>query len=453
MVECCNRRNLLFKTTLHYSNLGEVSKREPISITLEINQHTTNHNQRTLAVDKPSWPAILSWSLYDFANTIFSMNVISLYFPLWVTVDKGGEDILYSFALSGSMVLVALSMPLFGAFSDRMGRRIPLLVGLTLLSVFFTGSIGIFDHLIWGLVFFSLANFGYHAALVPYDALLPQVSTGYSVAKVAGIGVALGYVGAIVGIIMIKPFVSESGRIASFIPTAILFLIFSLPCFFMVKEGKGRVVTLSWSSLREEASKIKNTLASTTKYPGLLRFLIANFIYCDAVNTVIAFMSVYAHQVVGFSDSKIRILLIVSTTFAIVGSAFFGWITHRMGAKGTLVVVLGVWIVGLVVAMVSFSPLMFWMVGPLVGIALGGTWVSARVLVIDLSPPEKIGEIYGLYNMGGKFGFILGPLVWGSIVWAFRGLGILKYRIAILSLLIFIVGGLYLLRKVPEKRG
>ncbi|MBW1839564.1 MAG: MFS transporter [Deltaproteobacteria bacterium] len=367
-------------------------------------------------------------------------------------MDKGGEDILYSFALSGSMLLVAISMPLLGAFSDRMGRRIPLLIGLTLLSVFFAGSIGIFDHLILGLIFFALANFGYHAALVPYDALLPRVSRGYAVGRIAGIGVALGYVGAILGIMMVKPFVSESGRAASFIPTAALFLVFSLPCFFMVKEGKGKAAVISWRAVREEALKIKNTLVSTAKYPGLLRFLIANFIFCDAVNTVIAFMSVYAHQVVGFSDDKIRILLIVSTTFAVAGSLLFGWVTDRLGAKRTLMVVLGIWIIGLVVAMVSFAPALFWMVGPIVGIALGGTWVSARVLVIDLSPPEKIGEIYGLYNMGGKFGFILGPLVWGAIVWAFSGLGILRYRIAIFSMLLFIVGGLYLLRKVPVAR-
>jgi len=72
--------------------------------------------------------------------------------------------------------------------------------------------------------------------------------------------------------------------------------------------------------------------------------------------------------------------------------------------------------------------------------------------VVDLSPPEKVGEIYGLYNMGGKFGFILGPLVWGTIVWAFGGLGLLKYRIALSSLLFFIAGGLYLLRKVPSSK-
>ena len=379
------------------------------------------------------------------------MNIISLYFPLWVTVDKGGEDILYGFALSLSMILVAFSMPLLGVLSDRMGRRIPLLVGLTLLSVFFTCLIGVFDHLILGLLFFVLANYGFHAALVPYDALLPRVSRGSSVGKVAGIGVALGYVGAIVGILMVKPFVSESGRGASFIPTALLFLVFSLPCFFMVKEETRKASTIFWLNIWDEFAKIKNTLLNTKKYPGLLPFLVANFIYCDAVNTVIAFMSVYAHQVIGFSDSMIRIFLIISTVFAIAGSLIFGWTTDHLGAKRTLMVVLYVWIFGLVVAIVSFSPFIFWMVGPIVGVALGGTWVSARALVVDLSPPEQIGEIYGLYNMGGKFGFIIGPLVWGTIVWAFGGLGIIKYRIAISSLLLFLIGGLYLLRKVPEK--
>ena len=379
------------------------------------------------------------------------MNIISLYFPLWVTVDKGGEDILYGFALSLSMILVAFSMPLLGVLSDRMGRRIPLLIGLTFLSVLFTCLIGVFDHLILGLLCFVLANYGYHAALVPYDALLPQVSRGSSVGKVAGIGVALGYVGAIVGILLVKPFVSEAGRGASFIPTALLFLVFSLPCFFMVKEETRKASTIFWLNIRGEIAKIKNTLLNTKKYPGLLPFLVANFIYCDAVNTVIAFMSVYAYQVMGFSDSMIRIFLIISTVFAIAGSLIFGWTTDHLGAKRTLMLVLYVWIFGLVVAIVSFSPFVFWMVGPIVGVALGGTWVSARALVVDLSPPEQIGEIYGLYNMGGKFGFIIGPLVWGTIVWAFGGLGIIKYRIAISSLLLFLIGGLYLLRKVPDK--
>jgi len=381
------------------------------------------------------------------------MNIITLYFPLWVTVDKGGEDIVYSCALSLSMVMVALSMPILGGLSDRMGRRMPFLIGLTLLSVFFTALIGACNHLTLGLIFFVLANYGYHAALVPYDALLPRVSRGFSVGKVAGIGVALGYVGAIAGIVMVKPFVTEAGRASSFIPTAFLFLVFSLPCFFFVKEERKKMATIRWRTMKEEFTHIKETLSQTKKYPGLLPFLIANFLYCDAVNTVIAFMAVYAHQVAGFDDAMIRNLLIVSTVFAAIGSLIFGWITDRWGAKRTLTAVLYLWIVTLVAAIASFSPWTFWLVGFLVGCALGGTWVSARALVLDLSPPEKIGEIYGLYNMGGKFGFILGPLVWGFVVLVFEDLNTIKYRIAVGSLLLFLLAGLYLLKKVPDKRG
>ncbi len=366
------------------------------------------------------------------------MNIITLYFPLWVTVDKGGEDIVYSCALSLSMVMVALSMPLLGGLSDRMGRRMPFLIGLTLLSVFFTALIGACNHLTLGLIFFVLANYGYHAALVPYDTLLPQVSRGFSVGKVAGIGVALGYVGAIAGIVMVKPFVTEAGRASSFIPTAFLFLVFSLPCFFFVKEEKKKMPPIRWRTMKEEFTHIKETLSQTKKYPGLLPFLIANFLYCDAVNTVIAFMAVYAHQVAGFDDAMIRNLLIVSTVFAAIGSLIFGWLTDRWGAKRTLTTVLYLWIVTLVAAVASFSSWTFWLVGFLVGCALGGTWVSARALVLDLSPPEKIGEIYGLYNMGGKFGFILGPLVWGFVVLVFEDLNTLKYRIAVGSLLLFL---------------
>jgi UMF1 family MFS transporter len=410
------------------------------------------HSQPT-TLHRPNWPAILAWSLYDFANTIFSMNIISLYFPLWVTVDKGGRDIVYSIALSLSSVMVAISMPLIGSCCDRLGRSIPLLVSLTLLSVISTGLIGVFNELVPGLLFFALANYGFHAALVPYDALLPSVSRGYSVGKVAGIGVALGYIGAIAGILMVKPLVSETGgRASAFIPTALLFLLFSLPCFFLVRDEREKTSRVTWRSLREEVLQIKETLARSKEHPGLLPFLIANFLYCDAVNTVIAFMSVYAHQVGGFSDASIRILLIVSTLFAVAGSIVFGWITERRGAKRTLVMVLYLWMASLLVGSASFSPVLFWTIGPLVGIALGGTWVTARALVLDLSPPEKVGEVFGLYNMGGKFGFILGPLVWGALVFLFEGFGTFKYRVALFSLLFFILGGIYLLRNVPDRR-
>jgi len=124
----------------HSSIIPCVSKKIPcFEFFVEFPRHFNPYKLYALTqkTHPPNWPVIFSWSLYDFANTIFSMNIISLYFPLWVTVDKGGEDILYGFALSFSMLLVAISMPLFGAYSDRVGRRMPLLIGLTILFCFF----------------------------------------------------------------------------------------------------------------------------------------------------------------------------------------------------------------------------------------------------------------------------------------------------------------------------
>jgi UMF1 family MFS transporter len=163
-------------------------------------------------------------------------------------------------------------------------------------------------------------------------------------------------------------------------------------------------------------------------------------------------MSVYASKAIGFTDASIRILLIVSTTFAILGSLVFGWITDRLGAKRALTITLTLWLFSLSMAAVTRSAALFWTIGPLMGISLGATWVSARSLVVSLSPKEKIGEVYGLYNMGGKFGFICGPLVWGGVVRAFEPMGQIKYRVAVASLLIFIATSLWLLRKVPASR-
>ena len=85
------------------------------------------------------------------------MNVISLYFALWVTVDKGGQDIFYSAAISLSMLAVALSVPVFGAISDNTGKRQGPLTVLTLLCVICTALIGEVDNL-WALKGSERAN-------------------------------------------------------------------------------------------------------------------------------------------------------------------------------------------------------------------------------------------------------------------------------------------------------
>ena len=397
--------------------------------------------------DRPDRLAIASWSLYDFANTIFSMNVISLYFALWVTVDHGGQDIFYSAALSGSMFAVAISVPLFGAISDQTGRRRGPLTLLTIISVIATALIGQASQLWAGICLFVIANYCYQSALVFYNGMLPAVSRHSNVGMVSGYGVALGYMGSIAGLLLVKPFVETGGRPAAFLPTALMFLIFALPCFLFTKDPDPKPFRIDTG---KAFRTLKNTLVNAAQYHVLLKFIGIHFLILDVVNTVIAFIAVYANKVIGFTDSQITTFLILSTTFAMLGSWLIGQQVKYKGAVPSYWTVLCLWLAALTLIVVSPGESLFWVVGPLAGMGMGGVWVVSRTIVVELSPPEKVGEFFGIYGLAGKMASIVGPLIWGSVVWLFQDAQTLKYRAAIFSLLLITIITLILFGRLQK---
>ena len=96
---------------------------------------------------------------------------------------------------------------------------------------------------------------------------------------------------------------------------------------------------------------------------------------------------------------------------------------------------LGLWVAALSLAAISQSETLFRFVGPIAGVGMGGVWVVSRAFIIELSPPEKIGEFFGLYGMAGKAASIIGPMLWGGVVWALDTTETLKYRVAVTVML------------------
>ena len=416
---------------------------------------------------------VFSWAFYDFANTIYSMNVVSLYFSLWITVDNGRGDILVSAANSISMALVALTMPLLGALSDQIRRRMPFLMGLTAGCILFTALIGLIGGSgmgagvrVWSaLLFFTLANYAYQGGLVFYNALLPEVSTPATMGRISGYGVALGYLGAIVGLILVMPFnqgsvlgleipfIAGGGRVATFVPTALFFLLFSLPIFLFVREKASRPSSRSRADWKEGFRRVWSFFVHHRRYPGVARFLVAKFFYENGISAVIIFMAVYAVKVMGFGDEQVMHFLLVSTTAAVAGSALCGQLVDRWGPRRTLLAVLLGWSLALSLVLITGNRIVFWAAGSLIGIFMGGTWTASRPLMVSLVPEEMLGEFFGLYAFSGKAAAIFGPLVWGLVVASFSGLGILKYKLAVGSLLLLILIGLLILRSVPKRDG
>lgn len=412
-----------------------------------------NNTGRGNIIDKfRKWGTIFSWGLYDFANTIFSMNIVSLYFALWVVVEKAGQDLYYSFALSLSMIVAAILEPILGAVSDTQKSKMPYLVFFTVLCCIFTAIIRLSNSLIWGLVFFAIANLGYQVGSIFYNALLFDISKKFDVGRISGIGVSLGYLGAILGMILVEPFVLKSGYRGAFLPTALFFLMFALPCFLFVREKEeGRLKVKDFLNIdvfKTAFNKVRQTLIDTKTFPGLRTFLIASFVFLNAVSTVIIFMAIYTKQVMGFGDKEMISFFIMSTSFAAAGSIIFGVITDKIGSFRATKFMLRIWMVSLALAAISWNKLFFWFVGPLIGISLGTTWVSTRALAIHLSPKEKISEVFGLLGLTGKSSAIIGPLIWGVVVWAFGAVGVFKYRIAISLQLLFIFLGYKIVSKI-----
>ena len=395
----------------------------------------------------PDHRAIASWAFYDFANTIFSMNVISLYFALWVIVDHGGQDILYSGALSLSMIAVAVSAPIFGVISDQTGRRRLPLVFLTIISVFATVFIGQTNQLWVGILLFIIANYCYQSALVFYNGMLPNVARRSSVGIVSGYGVSLGYLGSIVGLLIVEPFVTNGGRSAAFLPTGILFLIFAIPCFLFVKDANQNIFPVN---IGQAFITLKKTIANASDNQILLNFFVVHFLVLDVVNTIIAFMSVYANKVIGLNDKQITSFLIFSTVFAMMGSLLIGWLVKHKGTIFSYWTVLCLWLTSLFLIIVSSEETLFWVAGSLAGLGIGGVWVVSRTIVVELSPPEKIGEFFGLYSLAGKVASIIGPLLWGGIVWALQDTQTLKYRAAVGILFLITVIAVFLFNNLQK---
>ncbi len=414
--------------------------------------------------------AVWSWVLYDFSNTIFSISILSYFFPLWLREELGAGPDLFNYISAASACLIAFTAPFLGALADLRQRRRSYLMFLTVLTVAATGGLDLADNILVGVALFIAADVAYQSAIVFYNALLPSVSVGRGAGKISGYGTGAGYVGAIVALLLLTLFVTDPETMRSllgplggwietggehnsnaFLPTAVLYLVFSLPTFFFVPDR--RVRTPQPFRIGATYRDVVSTIRNIRGYAGIGVFILATLLYMDAANTTVTNMSFYGREVFEMDQTEIRNLLLFSTVFAAVGSVGFGYASDRAGPKRTLLVVLLLWLVSIVLVAGAPTPGILLVAGPLVGIALGATWTVSRIMLIALSPPEKLGEFFGLYSIAGRLSAITGPALIAVLLTIFEDLGpAVSYRIAIGSLTLIMLLGIYFLARVPDAR-
>lgn len=395
---------------------------------------------------------ILSWALYDLANQFFILLIVSLYFPRWVTMERNAPEIYYSLAYGSSMLLVAVCAPFMGTIADIKKKHKLLLVILTLISVVCTMLLGVSYNVLLALVLFAVANFGCQGAIIFYNSLMTKVASRERLGFVSGFGRMFGYTGAILALYLTKPVLLEMGYHPAFLLTGILFLIFALPCMLFVKQdssGGEKEEKVPLNLIKEVKSRVMDI--DTLK--SLKHLLLASFFALCAISTLMLFMSVYAGKVFHLDEAQTIDLIAVSTIFAILSSIASGLISDRIGYGKSLIGTFLLWIIASL-AGVFFKQPFHWLVGALVGISLGATWVITRALVVKLVPEEKIGMAFGIFNLVTYIAGIIGPLFWGVILIYLSPYGEIGYRVSLFVMTLFIViGSIFLIKLKEELKG
>ena len=394
---------------------------------------------------------VFYWSLFDFANSTYAVIVAALVYQFYfidvVAMRSPASDFYWSTGINISMIITAFLSPVLGAAADYYHSKKKYLVFFTFLCIVTTGLMYFIQAgmIFTGLILFILANTGFQAGLGFYDAFIKEISEPENYNKVSSFGYAVGYLGSLAALAVV--FLYKDTPRLSFVACAVLCLVFSLPMFLLVREKP-----LSYSPQRGEKQnfikvgleRISETLKHVNKYSNLRTYLIAYFLYIDGINTIIYFTASFASGTFNFGISGLVKLFAIVQITALAGSFLFGFIADRFGTKGTIMFNLLAWSCITTFVFFTYDRTTYIVLSAVGGLFLGSTQALSRSFMSEIiQEDDKKTEFFGYYSLFEKTSTILGPLTFGLVSWLSG-----NQRYAVLSVTIFFIAGLLLLRKV-----
>jgi len=401
---------------------------------------------------------VLAWALYDWANSAFATTVMAGFFPAFfqrywsLGVDPTVSTSRLGFANGVAGFVVAVLAPALGAIADRCGRRKRFLIAWSLIGIVGTGLLWFVGRGEWAAAaaLFVVGSIGFAAANVFYDALLLDVAAEAELDRVSAFGYALGYLGggllfALNVLMTVKPawfgLADAAAAVrASFVLVAIWWAVFLLPLALQVRERPGEAGVSLAAATVQGLRELAATLRHVARYRELALFLVAYWLYIDAVNTIIK-MAVDYGVALGLPSESLLAALLMTQFVAFPAALAFGWLGDRIGARRGILLGIVVYTLATLYAFFLDSVAEFFALAAVIGLVQGGVQSLSRSFFGRLVPEGKGGEFFGFYNMMGKFATVLGPLLVAVVALA---TGSSRASIASLAIL-FLAGGLVLL--------
>ena len=401
---------------------------------------------------------VFLWMLYDFANSIVSI-VFFLYFAQWIVVNKGVPDLYFNLTFTISAILLLFTAPLTGTLLDKFLRRITGLRYATIFTAIFYGACALFavyDKPIGALIFFTLGLYSYLLSFTFYTPLINDISKHEKRGLISGLGISANYLGQITGLLIALPlstgslsFFGSNPRAETLLPSVLIFFILSLPMLILFKEpGKPKEKLRLASRFKEMITETK--LLFSFSSVGL--FLLAYFLFNDAILTASNNFPIFIEQVWGVSDIVKTYILLGILVTSVIGGTLSGFIADKFGHKRTLMFILAGWIVILPFIGLINNFTLFVTGAIIMGLWFGSSWTVSRSVMAYVAPRGKHNLAFAYFGLAERASSFVGPVVWGLIVTNLISIGSFRYRLAGLAVTGFIILGLIALSYVKDDR-
>jgi len=368
---------------------------------------------------------VITWALYDWANSAFALSVLAVLFPLVLGnhwgVDDGGVSatIRLGWITFSASVIVFLIAPVLGTIADTGGYRKRFLLLFAIIGAVATAALGFVGQGDWPLALglYLVASVGFYSSVVFYDSLLIDVTEPRNYSFVSTLGFSVGYLGGAallaLHLWMLKSpqtFGLENTTEAfsyAFISVGLWWLIFLLPLIFFVSERHSSIEVTD-HAIRAAYAELKSTVHKISQYRNVTIFLGGYWLYIGGVFTVI-FMAVNYGQRLGFEDSDLVLALLIANFVGFPATLVYGVLAHRFGAKKGLYFALFAYVGACLWAIQMTDVREFYIMSIVIGLVQGGVQGLSRSVYASLIPVDQPGEFFGFYSMTTKFAHILGP--------------------------------------------
>ncbi len=422
---------------------------------------------------------IFGWAMYDWANSAFSTTVGTVFLGPYLAALAAtaaepyadgmarfmgipvAPDSFVPYVVSFSVLLQVLFLPILGAIADYSHMRKQLMRFFATVGALATMGLFFVTQPVWWLggILFMIANLAFGAAIVFYNAYLPDIASEDQRDRVSSYGWAMGYLGG--GLLLVLNLAFFMFHEDLGVPTGLAIRInmtsagvwwlgFSLITWKRLRSRQAyRQLPKGENYVNMGIKQLGKTIKEIKNFPETLKYLVAYFLYNDGIQTVIAVSATFAAAPIirggiDIDQTTLTMIILMIQFVAFGGALFWGKLAKWIGAKQSIIISLVIW--SGVVTFAYFGlygetrVLQFWIMGAFIALVMGGSQAISRSLFAQMIPKGKEAEYYSFYEISERGTSWIGPMIFGVMNQAYGSL-----RPAILSLIFFFVAGLIIL--------